>query len=286
MVTGVRQIVAEELGVAVEDVILLDPDTDAAAYDAGAQGSRTTFGIGNAARQACEEVRRQVLDVAGDMLEAAPEDLELADGHVQVVGAPESRVPLAAVAATATFSVGPIAASGRFIAPPIPFDAGCMVGALFTTFTAASYHVHLAEVEVDPETGKVTILRYVVAQDVGRAINPQMIEGQIHGAVAQGVGYALFEELRVEDGAVLDDSFETYRLPTVFDVPPIEISLLEIPCEYGPYGAKGAAEPPIVPAAAVIASAVADAIGQPVRQLPVTPFDILRALNGEGGSGH
>ncbi len=278
LATGVRQIVAEELGLEVDQVFLAQPDTDASTYDNGAQGSRTTFSLGKAAQEACAGVREQLRETAAGMLEAAVEDLELVDGSVGVVGAPESRVPLAAVAQTALWTKGPISSTGRHISPPTPFDAGCMTGALFNAFNAASYHVHQAEVEVDPDTGKVTILRYVVVQDVGRAINPQQIEGQIQGGVLQGVGYALFEDLRLEDGVVLDQSLEHYRLPTVADVPPLDIVLLENPCEYGPYGAKGAAEPSIIPVASVIASAVSDAIGKPITRLPITPFDVLALL--------
>ena len=157
-----------------------------------------------------------------------------------------------------------------------------MAGALFTAFAGVSYHAHLAEVEVDPDTGKVTVTRYIVVQDVGRIVNPQMIEGQVHGGVLQGVGYALYEELRLQDGRVLDDNLENYRLPTAFEAPPIEVSLMEVPCNYGPFGAKGAAEPPIVPVAAAIASAVSDAIGQPIRSLPVTPFEVLKLLRNAG----
>lgn len=284
MATGVRQIVAEELGIPVGDVLLAASDTDVGAYDGGAQGSRTMFSLGNAALDACDGVRRQLLETAAGMLEAAVEDLELADGCVGVLGTPDSRVPLAAVAQTALWTGGPIAASGKHISPPVQFDAGCVTGALFTGFNAATYHVHQAEVEVDPDTGKVTVLRYVVAQDVGRAINPQQIEGQIEGGVLQGIGYALFEDLRVRDGAVVDDSLESYRLPTVFDAPPIDIALLENPCPYGPFGAKGAAEPSIIPVAAVIASAVSDAIGRPITQLPVTPFEVLRLLGRDRAS--
>lgn len=282
LATGVRQIVAEELGVPFEHVHLLPPDTDAAGYDAGAQGSRTMFAIGNAAASACQSVREQVLETASGMLEASAADIELVDGQVGIVGAPASRVPMAAVAQTALWSTGPIAATGKHIAPPIPFDDGCAVGALFSTFAAASYSVHLAEVEVDPDTGKVTILRYVVAQDVGRAVNPQMIHGQIHGGVVQGIGYALYEDLQLDGGDPLIDGLESYRLPTALDAPPIETAILEKPCPYGPYGAKGAAEPPIVPVAAAIANAVADAIGRPISRLPITPFDVLELLREEG----
>lgn len=277
--TGVRQIVAEQLGVAVDDVLVATPDTDTGGYDHGAQGSRTTYGMGNAANDAANQVREQILRTAAGLLEADESDLELTDGTVTVAGAPDTAITLAAVAGAAMWSGGPISATGRFVAPPVPFDASCLTGALFTHFTAASYHAHLAEVEVDPDTGHVRVLRYVVAQDVGRAINPTMIEGQVHGGVAQGLGYALFEELRIDDGGrVLDTGLETYRLPTALDVPPIDLEILENPCESGPFGAKGAAEPSILPVAAVIACAVADALGRPIQELPLSPFRVLETM--------
>jgi CO/xanthine dehydrogenase Mo-binding subunit len=279
---GLRQIVAEELGLTPDQVIILPADTDAGTYDGGAQGSRTLFSLGNAAVQASTQVREQLLQVAAGMLEASAADLKLADGHVQVKGSEEVQVPLAAVAQTALYTAGPISATGRHISPPVQFDSGCLAGALFTGFSTPTYHVHAAEVEVDPDTGQVTILRYVVAQDVGRAINPQQVEGQIHGGVLQGVGYALYENLRVTDGVTVDSSLESYRLPTAFEAPPIDIALLDNPWPDGPYGAKGAGEPSIIPVAAVIASAVSDAIGKPIRNLPITPFDVLAALREDG----
>jgi CO/xanthine dehydrogenase Mo-binding subunit len=136
----------------------------------------------------------------------------------------------------------------------------------------------MAEVEVDPKTGKVTIIRYVVAQEVGRAISPSGIEGQIQGGVLQGVGYALYEHLRMEDGEYLDRDLDSYRLPTAVEAPPIDIILLEHPDPNGPFGARGVGEPPILPVAAAIANAVSDAIGKPMNTLPITPFAVLQAL--------
>jgi len=276
---GARQIAAAELGVQPSDVMMLPPDTDAAGYDGGSTGSGTTFALGNAVRDAAEGVREQLFETAAEMLEVAAEDLRLADGHVVVVGSPDSRVALADVATTALWTTGPIASAGRYCPPPIVFDEACVTGTLISTMWAVSSSVHLAEVEVDEGTGKVTITRYVVTQDVGRIINARAIEGQIHGGVLQGIGYALLEELRIDDfGLPLDASLERYRLPTALDAPRIEITVLEHPCPYGPYGAKGVGEPPIVPVAAAIAAAVADAIGQPVRRLPITPFSVLETL--------
>jgi CO/xanthine dehydrogenase Mo-binding subunit len=276
--TGLVQIVADQLGVAPEDVIVHAPDTDAAPFDAGAQGSRTVYNVGNAIVRAAGDVRTRILEQAAEMMEATPEDLRLEDGHVAVVGAPGSRLALAEVAAAALAATGPIAATGSSVSAPVEVDEASMRGAFFRHLNAPTSHVHLAEVEVDPGTGKVTILRYVVAQDVGRAINPSGIEGQIHGGVAQGIGYALYEDIRLEDGHVLGPSLEHYRLPGAADVPRIESILIERADPDGPYGAKGAGEPPIVPVAGVIANAVSDAIGRPLDRLPITPFDVLAAL--------
>jgi len=288
LTTGVAQIVAAELGIAVEDVVVAEPDTDASGYDAGPQGSRTTQIVGKAASLAAGEVREQVLATASTLLEASVSDLELADGAVRVKGSPQQAVPLGAVAQAATWTSGPIQGKGSYLAPPIPFDTACSVGNALATLNGVTSHVHQAEVEVDPDTGKVRITRYVVAQDVGRAVNPVQIRGQIHGGVLQGVGYALYEELRLADGVYLDQDFETYRLPTALDAPPIEIALLEHPDPNAPFGVKGVAEPPILPVAAVIANAVSDAVGKPFDRLPIRPFDVLAALRDgstDGGQG-
>ena len=174
----------------------------------------------------------------------------------------------------------PSTASRSAVSGPVPFDPRTMTGAFFTHLNAPTFHVHLAEVEVDPATGRVEIVRYVVAQDVGRAINPSAIEGQVHGGVAQGIGYALYENIHLDGGHVLEHDLEGYRLPGPADVPRIETLLLEHPHPDGPFGAKGAGEPPIVPVAAAIANAVADAIGRPINRLPITPFDVLAAIHG------
>jgi CO/xanthine dehydrogenase Mo-binding subunit len=254
------------------------PDTDAAPYDMGAAGSRTTVAVGMAAVRAADQVREKARQTAAALLEASPDDLELAEGTVRVVGAPERAVPIGMVALAATWSTGPITGHGSYNQEPVAFNAACSVGLMLPAFHQTSCHVHLCEVEVDPETGKVTILRYVVAQDVGRAINPQAVVGQIQGAVMQGVGYALYEGQHVDErGRVVEDRFETYRLPTAHEAVPIEAILVEGFAAPGPFGTKGVGEPPIVPSAAVVACAVSDAIAAPVRSLPITPWAVLEA---------
>jgi CO/xanthine dehydrogenase Mo-binding subunit len=143
-----------------------------------------------------------------------------------------------------------------------------------------TYHVHFAEVEVDPVTGNVKVLRYIVVQEVGRAINPKSIAGQIQGGVTQGIGYALYESLRISpmDGMPLEKGLESYRLPLSVDIPRVEIVLTENHNENGPFGAKGVAEAPILLPAAVIAAAISDAIGKPFFKAPITPEDVLAAL--------
>lgn len=277
---GVVQVVASELGLRPEDVLQVAPDTDVSAWDGGAQGSRTLVHVGKAAQIACERLREQVLAIASELLERRPEELELAGGRVRPAGdgADDDGLSLAEVAQAALGSSGPLVGTGSFASPPVPVDEETMTGAFFTFLNLPTYHVHLAEVEVDPDTGRVTILRYVVAQDVGRAVNPLGIRGQVEGGVVQGIGYTLLEGIDLVDGRLAQHDLETYRLPGAGDVPPIEVLLLEQASATGPYGAKGVGEPPIVPVAAALANAISDAIGRPVDRLPVTPFDVLRAV--------
>jgi CO/xanthine dehydrogenase Mo-binding subunit len=281
MAMGVTQIVAAELGVRPGDVVAVMPDTDVAGYDAGSQGSRTTHIVGRAATEAAEEVRGKLFAVASGLMEAAAEDLELVDGRVAVKGDPESGIPLGQVALAAMYTVGPITGTGSYTTPPLDYNPACATGLLFPVFPTPTYHVHFAEVEVDPGTGEVEVKRYVVVQEVGRAINPDGVRGQVQGGVAQGLGYALYENIQIVGGRYQERRLETYRLPLAVDVPDVEIHLLEHPEAQGPYGARGVAEPPIVPVAAAVGNAVADAIGRPLNRLPITPADVLDALDSE-----
>ena len=276
---GIALIVADEFGVDPTDIHITAPDTDVTGYDAGSQGSRTTHIVGRAARDASLEVKRQLADVAAGMLEANPTDLEFTNGTVGVVGAPGSRVSLAEVAAAGTWTVGPIAATGSYTTPPVEFDPGCANGLLFPAMPTLTYHAHMAVVEVDPVTGEVTVQRYVVVQDVGRVINPTGVRGQIQGGVAQGIGHTLYESLRIKDCRYLERTLETYRLPLAVDIPTVELITLEHPDSEGPHGAKGVGEPPISLVSAVVANAVSDATGSPVERIPITPEDVLDALD-------
>ncbi|MEX0796244.1 MAG: xanthine dehydrogenase family protein molybdopterin-binding subunit [Acidimicrobiia bacterium] len=280
---GVTQIAAEELRISPDQVVVTMPDTDTSPYDAGSQGSRTTHVVGRAVGKAASELRQKIYEIAATMLEAAVEDLELVDGGVAVKGSPGSKLTLTKIATQATAQGESLTATGAHATPQPKFDPTCASGLLFPTFPTPTYHVHLAEVRVDPVTGNVEVLRYVVAQEVGTVVNPLGIEGQVQGGVAQGLGYALWENLTIgEDGRYQQRNLESYRLPLATDVPRVETIILEHPDEGGPYGAKGVAEPPIVPVAAAIANAVSDAVGAPIDTIPITPQAVLEALSRSG----
>jgi len=273
------QIVAEKLGVPPEDVYITMPDTDAAGFDAGSQGSRTTRVVGKAASIAADEVIGKIKQTAAELLEAAPADVVIADGTVFVAGSPDASLALADVAAAATWTVGPIQGTGSFLTQFPEFNPGCATGLMFPSFPTPTYHVHLAEVEVDPVTGNVEVTRYVVAQEVGKIISPSGAYGQVAGGVTQGIGYALYESLQIgADGRYRERNLENYRLPLSVDIPRVEFYPLEHPDPDGPFGAKGVGECSVLLPAAVIANAVSDAVGAPFDDLPITPEKVLKAI--------
>ena len=278
---GVAQIVAAELGVDVDHVKLVSGDTEATPYDAGAQGSRTLFNMGAAARDAAVQIRDQLFRRAADLLEAHIDDLEVDNGEIFVRGSRANSVTYGQLMSGAMWSTGAVAATGTFIAPPTQFDPQTLTGSLYPTFNSPSFHCHAAEVTVDADTGLVKVKRFVAAQDVGFAVNPTYIEGQIQGGAAQGIGYALLEELHFEDGRILNPNLALYKLPTTCDVPAIEALIVEHPSENGPYGMKGVGEPPVIASAAAVANAVYDATGVQITQTPLNPERVYRALHPE-----
>ena len=276
---GVRQIAAAEFGLGAEQVFVTSPDTDTQAFDAGSQGSRTTHVVGMAILAAAKQLKPRLFNIASGLLRAPPDDLELGGGNVCVRDDPSRSVSLAEVARTALGVGGPLSATGTYSVPLPKWDPDSAQGLMFPVFPVPTYHVHLAEVEVDPDDGSVRVTRYVVAQEVGRMINPDGVYGQIQGGVAQGMGYALWEGLESQHGRYTRRTLESYGLPLAVDIPDVEIIVLEHPCEAGPYGAKGVAEPPIVPVAAAIANAVTDATGSDITRLPIDPEELLLALD-------
>ncbi len=281
MMQALPQIVSHSLGVPPESVVVRAADTDSAGFDIGVGGGRTTVSLGAASTAACDDARRKLLEVAADLLETAPEDLVLEDGHVGIVGVPDQRISIAQVAAHAQLVTGPISGSGSFTGRGTGSLPGCAAGHMIEALDIPIFTVHECDVAVDADTGHVQILAYRVVQDVGRAINPRAIHGQIQGGVAQGLGYALHEEVTIgADGCIRQRGLETYRLPLAQDVVPVQAELFEGAPSIGPLGAKGAGEIPILNVAAAVACAVANATGKRVRQIPLTPPRVLGLITG------
>lgn len=276
--TILAQIAAQEFGLQIDDVTLAQPDTDATPFDVGSISSRITFHMGNAVRLAAADAKGQIFKLAASLLEANPDDLELADRRVFVRGTPEKGMSLAELAALShTFRSGPILGRGSYLPEGIiPLDPETGQSARPTPFWM--YGAQATEVEVDEETGQIDLVRIAAAHDVGCAINPTNVEAQIQGGVVTGMGSALLEEMVLESGRVLNPSFMDYLLPSSLDVPPIETSIVEAPHKDGPYGAKGVGEACNPPTAPAIANAVFAACGARIKELPLTPEKLLRAL--------
>jgi CO/xanthine dehydrogenase Mo-binding subunit len=272
--TGAAQVLAEELGVDLTDINVVSADTFSTPFDFGAQGSRTAFAVGNACRAAAAELRRALFAQAALMLGVSEDALALCDKHV--VG-PEGRVSLADLARQSQMAGGGMIAHGTFIAPGTAYDTKRVEGHAYPAFHSPSFHAHAVDLSVDEETGEVTIHKYVVAQDVGFALNPTYIEGQIEGGVAQGLGQTLSEEIVYREGRVLNANLTDYKMPTALDVPRIESIIVEHPGLIGPYGAKGVGEPPNVEPPATVANAIAAAIGVRITSLPITAEKIVLA---------
>jgi CO/xanthine dehydrogenase Mo-binding subunit len=269
--TGFAAIAAEAFGVDPDRVRVVAADTSSAPYAGASGGSKITYTVGRAVEKAAREARERLLEVAASELEIAPEDLRIVDGAVQPAGDPGSAVPLEQLARkilTFGSQYAPVEGHGR----------------VAQASQAPQAAAHLSHVRVDPDTGAVELLGHVVAQDVGRALNPALVEGQMHGGAAQGLGWALFEEL-VHDanGQLVTGTFVDYGLPTAAVVPWIETEIVEVPAPDGPFGAKGVGEPPVIAAAGAVANAVAAAAGVRMRELPMTPERVWRALGSSDG---
>lgn len=273
--TGAAQILADELGLDLADISVSQVDTQAVPYDYGAQGSRTTFSVGNACLTAAADLRRQLFELAGTQFGVAPETLQISDKHV-VAG--NHRISIAELAALSNAKGGGLIAHGTTNSPPPPFDPSRVKGHPLPVWNTPSFHAHAVDLSVDEATGEISIHRYVVAQDVGYAINPTYIEGQIEGGVSQGLGQALSEEIVYRDGRVLNANLTDYKMPTAQDMPPIETILVQRRSAAGPHGAKGVGEPPCIEPPATIANAVAAATGLCISSLPITAEKIAIGL--------
>ena len=269
--TTMALIAAEMIGVPADRVRVVMTDTDQAPYAGASGGSKITYTVGLAVKAAAEDARRQILAIAAAELEARADDLEIAEGSVRVKGTPQKSIGLADVARK-SMSFG-----AKY--PPIYGN-----GSIASPKASPGFAAHLTKVRVHRETGEVEPLDMVVIQDVGFAINPATVEGQMRGGAVQGIGWGLLEAMTYdENGTLLTWGFSEYPIPKAPGVPPMEVVMVQVPSEFGPFGAKGVGEPPVVPGGAALANAVADAVGVRLTELPITPSKLLEAIRRSGG---
>ncbi len=259
--TSIAMQLAETLGIRAEDVNPSVADTDTAGYTDVTGGSRVTFSTGIAAVEAAKDIQRQMVERAALLWDVDPAKVRYEDGSIK----------------------GPNGKSFTFkeLAAKIHTTGGGIIGRGTSSAATQSgaFGTHCVDLEVDPDTGKVQILRYTIAQDVGTAIHPSYVEGQMQGGVVQGIGWALNEEYWYDDrGAMRNATYLDYRMPTCYDVPMIDTILVEVPDPNHPYGVRGVGEVPIVPPPAAIANAIAQAVGVRLRHLPMSPPHVLEAI--------
>ena len=275
------QIVAETLGVPYDWITYDNSNTDSSPVCTGTFASRATFVAGMAVKKAAERARERVLEIAGKELEIDPSDLEVVDGEVVAKGAPQKKLSVADVAAAATWTYGElITGTGAQLKPYAAIVEPETGKVDLPPHSAISYAACAAEVEVDDETGDVRVTRLVQCFDVGRAINPTLVEGQIEGGAIQGLGLGVLENCYPYYPSVehRGGQFGSYLAPGMEDLPTLDTVLIENPSADGPYGAKGIGEMANNPQPPAIAAAVYDAVGVWVTELPITPERVLRAL--------
>ena len=266
--TAITQVVAEVLSVPYDQVRITRGDTDSAPYATGSGGSVVTFTMGNTAKLAAEDTRRRILELAAERLSTEIDNLELKEAQVStIVGDAPKSIGLGELAAYSLSTTGgPIVGKGSFARQP----------------STPALAAQIAQVEVDPETGRVKVLKLVSSQDVGFAINPMAVEGQIEGGTVQGYAWAIMEEMQYDENGNVNPGFVDYRVPTAADLPTVESVIVEVPAPNGPFGAKGVGEPPITPTLATMSNAIVNAVGVRVNELPIKPEKIVDALHSKG----
>lgn len=283
--TMLSQVVAHELDIPLEHVHVAAPDTDSSPWCIGSLASRVTMAAGNAAIVAARAARAKLLDQAASMLQLPAEALACAGGAVCAADAPERSLTLAELARAHLWRHGGegIQVSGSWDARTDMFDKTTLMGNIAPAYSFAAQAV---EVEVDTETGQVTLLDSFVSDDCGKALNPQAVHGQSNGAAAQAVGWTLYEQLQLDAGRIVNGNFADYTMPSPDALPMLRSGIVESNDPNGPYGAKGASETAILPGPAAIANAVFDAVGVRIRDLPITPEKVLAALRQREESRH
>jgi CO/xanthine dehydrogenase Mo-binding subunit len=275
--TAFAQIVAERLGVTMDMVHVAQVDTDISPFGLGSFATRGTLMGGNGLLAAAENAYEQLAEVAADLLNAPSDAIQCRKGIFSVKDAPENEISFREVATQATIKHHgvPIIGTGFYKPPTELPDPETKQGNISPAYP---FGCQIAEVEVDPDTGQVSVTNFVAAHDVGRAINPMATEGQIQGGIAQGLGWTLMENMAYENGKIINADFVDYIVPSCFDVPEIESILVEPVEPNGPYGAKGIGEPALNPTMAAITNAIYNATGVRVKELPVNPQKLLAEM--------
>lgn len=279
------QIIAEELGIPLEMVKIVSGDSDVTPNMGGSGASRVTYMGGNAVRRAAAEAKRRIFKVAAEQLHAAPDALEAKDGKIYVKGTSKF-IRFAEVTdqfSSVTTKEGPIVTVASFEPYTTPMDTETGQGNPFDIYV---YATQIADVEVDTETGMIKVLRIVAAHDVGKAINPASVEGQILGGISFGLGQAIMENMVIKEGRNLNPSFMDYLIPTSIDMPEVKTIIVEEHEPAGPFGAKGVGEPPNLPTPPAIINAIYNAVGVRITDLPATPEKILKALKEKKEKSH
>ena len=277
LLVAMAQIAADGLGVPIEKIQVDFADSAASLFAGPTTSSRSTMYVGNAVLDACCKIRERFLGYAAQAMQIGVDNLEMADGKVFVKGKPEEFMPLSAVIGGAYTAQIPLAAIGSWYPPRVYFNENYTNDQMHTyTFGACA-----VEIAVDTQTGLIDVERCVLACDVGKAINPSTVEGQMQGGLAQGIGWSLMEELFFEGGRMKNASYHDYLIPTAMDLPDLQTIIVEHPADLGPCGAKGIGEPPLVATAPAIRSAFWDATGIFIDQIPLTPVRVMKALKQE-----
>ncbi|MDU3455692.1 xanthine dehydrogenase family protein molybdopterin-binding subunit, partial [Peptostreptococcus sp.] len=277
------QMAAETLGIKTEDVTVVPRDTKISTFDLGTFASRLTFATGWAIRQAAEKVNAELKPVAAGMLGIRGEEVEVQGGEFYNIYKPHKRVPWRDVVSQYIQTNGPLSMTGQFTPPR---RKGIQQGGNIGHSPTFGFSAQIAEVDVDLETGKVNVVKITEAGDCGVAINPQSVEGQVHGSIGMGMGQALYEEMKVApDGRFLNPSLHDYKLPTALDMPEIDANIVDAYDPSAPYGAKESGEGPIQPTIPAIFNAVYDAIGVRFTEMPLTPEKVLNAIKEQKARG-
>lgn len=278
--TAMIQIAAEVLGLTEKDIDLIHEDTSLMPDSGTAAATRQTYNTGNAIKNACENLRLKLFEKARIELGLnSTAGLALENGNVVLSIFPQMRISYKELSEKYKDEI--IEAEGEFVAQTTTMDPDTGQGAPYWPYT---FNACAVEVEVDTNTGIVNVLRASFAQDAGKAVNPHLLEGQMDGGFAMALGYALFEDLKLENGVIKNNKFSKYLIPTAMDMVDVDKIIIEDPEMTAPYGAKGIGEPVMIPIAPAILNAIYNAIGVRITELPVTPEKLIKAIREAGAN--